>query len=300
MRLSISLPAFEEKCDALVTEGNNIFIIEITETNEALSGFLMEVDNWNEKAKLFLKQSFDPADNNFSRDYVNAYQSATIDKTKLSLSEIKKELESRIQNIQSVKELVKVSDLIINPENPEVLKRKDFAIAQKEDLLLRKLYILYPKGKYYSVRNLFEYNGVQLNGIDDDVNICTPLKQLDDIDFITTPTGAAAKLTETGVKFVEKFILFINQEPLAPVQSTVNTEDKFISILKELNNSGLVKEIVFDEINDLRQLVNKLTPKQWKEVVLGKLVDLGVQQSVKNDILKSIYEKLTNEKVMFN
>ena len=246
-----------------------------------------------------LKQSFDPAENNFSHEYANIYHQTSGDKTQITIPDAKKSLENRIQYIVSVKELVKISDLIINPENPEILKRKDFAIPQKEGFLLTKLYYLYPKGKFYSVKDLFEYNGIIMNSVDDDLKICTPLKQLGDIELINeTPGNVAAKLSESGVKYVEKFILHIPQE--APVQATVNTEDKFTSILSELNKSGLIKEIVFDEINDLRQLVNKLTPKQWKEVVLGKLVDLGVQQSVKNDTLKAIYEKLTDEKVVFN
>ena len=297
MRLTIPLVAFEEKCDSLATDGNNLIQIATVDTHEKLTTFHADVEEWCKQSKLFFQKSFEPADNNFYKEYIYSYPSEVADRALMPMATIQNEISIKVQSIISIKDFVRISDLIINPENPELDKRKEFAIAQKEELLLTKLYSLYPKGKFYSVRNIFEYNGIVMNTADDDVKICDPLKQIGDIEVLDTPLGMAARLTESGVKIVEKLFLHINQEPTT--QPTINAEAKFNAMISELNHAGIVQDIVFDEINDLRQLINKLTPKQWKEVVLGKLVDLGVQQSVKNDTLKLIYERLTNEKVMF-
>jgi len=297
MRLIIPLTTFEEKCDSLATDGNNLIQAANVDTHEKLSLFHSDVAAWDAKSKACFQKSFEPEDNDFYKEYLYSYQSGEGNRSSMPMASIHNEISTKVQAIISIKDFVKISDLIINPENPELNKRKEFAIAQKEELLLTKLYSLYPKGKFYSVRNIFEYNGIAMNSSDDDIKICEPLKQIGDIELLETPQGITAKLTESGVKIVEKSFLHINQDPTT--HPSINAEAKFNAIITELNNSGIVQDIVFEEINDLRQLIYKLTQKQWKEVVLGKLVDLGVQQSVKNDTLKLIYEKLTNEKVVF-
>ncbi len=164
---------------------------------------------------------------------------------------------------------------------------------------MKKLYNLYPKGRHYPVKKLLEYNGITINSDDDDVKIATPLKRLAQIEIVEHPAGIKAKLTEIGVKAVEDFLIH-NDPPKESVKQTdYFIEEKLNSVVDELNKLGLVNDTVFNEINDLRQLSTKLPPKQFREVILGKLVDIGVQESVKNDTLKLIYERLTDHEVVF-
>ncbi|MFN0047598.1 MAG: hypothetical protein ACKVOU_00585 [Cytophagales bacterium] len=298
MRLIIPLQEFEEKCDMMALEGNQLFEKEVTDVQNAINSFHAEVENWDQKLQLFLHKAFEPDLASFHEQYIQAFQSKTTEWHQMPLLEIKNQINIKVQCILDIEEFVKMSDAIINPDDPEVLARKDFAITQKEEFLMKKLYAVHAKGKYYLVRDVFEYNGIAMHSWDEDVKICTPMKHTGDIETIEMPKGIGAKLSEGGMRFVEKFLFHARKEP-AIVPAAV-AEDKFNDILAELNAAGLVQEIVFDEIEDLKQLVNKLTPKQWKEVVLGKLVDLGLQQSIKNDLLKLIYKKLTNETVVFS
>ncbi len=297
MKLTIPLSTFEEKCEAYAHEGNDLSEKE-PPNEERLQECIDTILQWNSNTKSFLQDSFDEHFNNIYREFASSKIILLHKKVDFSTFEtLRDDIKAKVLSLILIKEFVRELDMVVNPDDPEIAKRKEFAITQKEEFLLKKLYNLYPKGKYYPVKILLEYNGIVLNSDVDDAKICNPMQKMGQLDLGVSEYGVTAKITEGGVKYVEESLLRLNTDPLKPLDSAL--ERKFNAVLDELNKQGFVQEIVFDEINDLRQIIHKLTPKQWREMVLGKMVDLGVQQSVKNDILKTIYEKLTDEKVMF-
>ena len=71
-------------------------------------------------------------------------------------------------------------------------------------------------------------------------------------------------------------------------------DERVDEILENLKKLGYGQEIIFDEIQELKELYGKLNKKNWGQVVKGKLVDLALAKLVENDTISYIYEKLTN------
>lgn len=65
-------------------------------------------------------------------------------------------------------------------------------------------------------------------------------------------------------------------------------------MLSKLTKLGYGQEIVFDEINELRSLYTKLSKRSWSQLLKGKLVDLAVDKALSIEVVKSIYEHLTD------
>jgi len=297
MKLLTTLANFEERCKALAQEGKDLCTKEPANI-ERLAEFVESIVAWHHSVETFLQHSFDEQGNAIYLAY-SQINTPLIANNKVNFgnfNDIKEGIQTKVLGLITAKEFLRELDMVVNPDDPEMAKRKEFAITQKEELLLKKLYHLYPKGKFYPVKVLLEYNGIQLNSDDEDIKIAGPMQKMGQLDLQETPYGIAAKITEGGVKYVEETLLRLNNELLNIPDGELETI--FDGVLDELNKQGLMQEIVYDEINDLRQIVGKLTAKQWREMLMGKLVELGVESSVKNDTLKIIYERLTLNEVV--
>jgi len=52
-------------------------------------------------------------------------------------------------------------------------------------------------------------------------------------------------------------------------------------------------EIIYNELQELKDLYQKLSKKQWTQILVGKLIDLSIKGAVGNDFLNKIYKDLT-------
>ena len=76
-------------------------------------------------------------------------------------------------------------------------------------------------------------------------------------------------------------------------QNEINNKiDKIIAIL-EKQNFG--QEILFNELQELKELYPKLSKKNWGQVLKGKLIDLGFAQIINQEIAEKIFTELTNQ-----
>lgn len=77
---------------------------------------------------------------------------------------------------------------------------------------------------------------------------------------------------------------------------TPNEESKLHSklndISEQLHKLGLGQEIIFDEIDSLKNHFN-LGKKTWFQLVKGKVVDLAMEKVLDETIVKEIYSKLS-------
>ena len=55
------------------------------------------------------------------------------------------------------------------------------------------------------------------------------------------------------------------------------------------------QEIIYNELEELKELYIHLNKKNWGELVKGKIIDLGLQQIINEDIMKIIYNSITND-----
>lgn len=70
---------------------------------------------------------------------------------------------------------------------------------------------------------------------------------------------------------------------------------KIDDILSQLIKLGYGQEIIFNEIEDLRNLQTKLSKESWAQLLKGKLVDLILSELLPKNIAKTVYEFLTDE-----
>lgn len=76
-------------------------------------------------------------------------------------------------------------------------------------------------------------------------------------------------------------------------QNEINNKiDEIIAIL-EKQNFG--QEILFNELQELKELYPKLSKKNWGQILKGKLIDLGFAQIINQEIAEKIFTELTNQ-----
>lgn len=82
---------------------------------------------------------------------------------------------------------------------------------------------------------------------------------------------------------------------------STETQDKIFDKLDEmkeiLTKLGFGQEIVFDEIRDAKKLTKKLNRKNWREIITGKLVDLGLNEVISLEMAKEATEFLSGDEM---
>lgn len=73
--------------------------------------------------------------------------------------------------------------------------------------------------------------------------------------------------------------------------------EKINRILEELGKLGFGQEIIYNEIDSFRESSEKLSKKDFKTFVLGKLVELGGAKIINSDLAKLIYKSLFGEEL---
>jgi hypothetical protein len=104
-----------------------------------------------------------------------------------------------------------------------------------------------------------------------------------------------AKLTIQGRKYVESRLrkVVVDYNTINASQNELNK--KVDEIIAGLKKQGLGQEILFDELQELKELYSKLDKKNWGQVLKGKLIDLGLAEVINREIMGDIFKELTNQ-----
>ena len=62
-----------------------------------------------------------------------------------------------------------------------------------------------------------------------------------------------------------------------------------------LIKQGFGQEILFNELQELKDLYPKLNKKNWGQILKGKLVDLGISQIINQEMAEMIFKGLTEQ-----
>lgn len=71
-------------------------------------------------------------------------------------------------------------------------------------------------------------------------------------------------------------------------------DNKLDQVLQHLEKLGLGQEIIFNEIDELRNHTD-LKKKNWKQLLKGKLIDISIAKITDNKTIEWIYKTLTDE-----
>ena len=187
--------------------------------------------------------------------------------------------------LRIVIDYLKISNLNEN----KLLNIKIRSTEDKIDLLLEKLNFLF-SDDYYSISTIFDLNSIVYRTKETEEIAENLFKR----KYITKHGGGYentdfVKITVKGSAYIERKLKSKNKKV-----KDENLDKKLDEVLLRLQKLGFGQEIIFNEIEELRELQTKLSKKSWGQLLKGKLFDLALEKIIDTDTVKLIYEYLTN------
>lgn len=303
--ITIPFTEFKEKTEEFLAKADLLLSERITD-EEQLKLFEEEIKNWDSSTLELLKKSFSEENNSYAHDFKYANSNnyiipnngspvqlpihKIVDDKKIALRQ------KRLQLYGTLK-IVSISDKVLFPDREDLKLRKNYTINEKLKLILSKLYDVHDDC-YYPIKEILENNGVILKTSSEERELAKILENNGYIEILGGLGGFLARLTSEGVMYIEE-----NWEPTKEDYSNINQTSeelnaKIEEIIETLKKQGLGQEILFEELQELKELYTKLNKKNWGQVLKGKLVDIGLAKLVENDTLKFIYENLTDNEFL--
>ncbi|MFH6960638.1 hypothetical protein ACHRV1_24850 [Flavobacterium aquidurense] len=309
MQLVKTWAEFKEQASALIEKG--IQISEVKNYQESYENQEIKVFQWRDELIELFGSSFDEKKNEFTDEIINAFKEKSQPApfkaysyggrqqiirepdTTAKIKDLYQNVDGLLRALKFNLKMLSASDAIIYPEKLKLITRSSYQTDDILELIVEKLYILYDT-YYITLNAVLENNGIQLSRHGDDSDLAKILERKGLVDVLRQ-RQVQVRLTLDGKRYVER-----KQKAVKPNYAKVdeNQEDfnKVIDeILLRLEKLGHGQEIIFDEINELRELHVTLNQKNFGQVVKGKLVDLGLSKLIDNDTLSYIYEKITKE-----
>jgi hypothetical protein len=294
--LIIEFEDFKVKLEDIV-EVANVIINSHVENELDLTRFKKESDNWVTECQKSLSESFSENNNWFIRQFIAGSQGFSMpgnfkrpwqDEIKLERLKMTNRKNNLIVNLK----LVEVCDIIRSKSFDKKI-RAAYSMKQKSDFILEKLYEL-NNDLYYSLSILLEGNGLILKNTSEIFELG---KRLEENGFINSIGGMGSdisgKITVEGSMYVEEKLEKYSENYNDITSDSVEISRAIEHIREELNKLGLGQEIIFNEIDELKDLYTKLNKKNFGQIVKGKLMDLALAKLVENDTIGFIYHELT-------
>lgn len=264
--------------------------------NYNVETFKNDYYDWEQAVENFLKLSILPNCNLFLEILEKKKSSISdelfadfgdLDKNLKEFNKIKRKIQQKKENIQTLIDYINVSDCLKGFDDLRVTD-----IQSKIDFLLSKLNYLYGDN-YYSIKTIFEVNDIEFRK-DEPIELAELLKKRDYVikKELYKDTDEV-KISLKGANYVERKLKSNSNEKNEANGNNIN--GKIDEILETLKKLGYGQEIIFNELDELKDLHSKLTKKNWGQLLKGKLLDLAIDQTISKDTLKFIYESLTNE-----
>jgi hypothetical protein len=298
MKLSVKWEDFASQIDNFATEAKIISDTENSVQNELqLDTLKIDIKAWTTKCYEYLKSSFDSENNEFASSFYSARRDRySLGYQKSDFNQIKKEIcedfNEKVSTLLYYKRILSISDAIIKSDIVELTNRNNYTTEQTLELILEKLYDLFDN-HYHSVTMILEGNGIALRRHGEDREL---LKVLEENGYVSSlhSREVAGQLTISGKMYVEEKRKTYKENYNDINKSQEEIDRQIDEIIEKLTNLGYGQEIIFDEIQELKDLYSTLNKKNWGQIVKGKLVDLALAKLIEADTLSFIYEKLTN------
>jgi hypothetical protein len=167
------------------------------------------------------------------------------------------------------------------------------SIIDKTEFLLNCINKLFGDNSY-SVKTIFDFNKIKYRD-NEPIEIAEDLARR---KYVTVEDRIRSKdkvkISIKGASYVER-----KSKQLKKTKRNDELNNKIDSIIDHLKKLGYGQEIIFDEIEELRELDGKLSKKSWRQLLKSKLFDLAVEEVINKDVAKEIYEYLTKESFKF-
>lgn len=259
--------------------------------NAILSEFIEKSNSLIQKVETHINQYIVPSpdiildllDKGYNSIFDNKYSQYSFNK----VNEVKKEIERLDRFRKSLKLLIgylSITETLFDVNNLVQIE----TISDKNDFILSKLNILFGD-EMYSIYRILEFNNIKYRD-----------KESREIAEDLFRRGYVILKDRYGdsdkVKISVKGASYIERKHKRNKNNKIKSElDKKIdNIIEHLTKLGHGQEIIFNEIDELRDLQYNLPKKTWAQLLKGKLIDLALSKVISTETASSVYEYLVN------
>lgn len=188
---------------------------------------------------------------------------------------------------------------IINVDELSIAKRDYSNWIEVADEFLKSAFNN-PNNEY---RQDFEQDGNAIglyDALNRQINTNHPFYQLGHLQKKCDVKVNNLKTLLTKTKYMASDIETFQANTKKVIDDSFSVEEKNLMnkkidlVLSKVHELHLGQEVIFNEIEELKSLMS-LGKKNWKQVLKGKLVDLGLSKVIDTDTLEWIYNMLTDE-----
>ena len=200
------------------------------------------------------------------------------------IKNIIQDLKDEINGLDYYLKMLFISDAIIRAEEINLEERKNLDTEGRLDLILSKLYELYDDRLYHSIKWILEGNGIKLNNHGEDWDYAKMLENRNLIDTITTIEQSRKAQVTDYTKISSS-----DEELKALIEG----------VLKEVEKLGIGQQIIFDEFDELRDDIPKLSKKSFGQLLKSKLGDLIAARALNKTLASEIFKQFTDQILPF-
>lgn len=197
---------------------------------------------------------------------------------------IEREFTYQKSNLNKVVDYISITDNFVGQENKTITE-----IQEKIDFILEKLKVLF-NDNFYSINTILTLNSIEHRN-DEPEEISEILhKRGYIIKKEKYLPSDEVKISIKGASYIER-----KNKTNSKKKSNTNLNSKIDKIIEKLNELGFGQEVIFNELEELRNLQTKLPKKTWGQLLKGKLLDLALSEIISKETATYIYENLTND-----
>ena len=300
MVLKVKWIDFKNKIEEYEAEGEALVDkYKSSRTEEDLESLKEEKQSWESEVIDYVKTSFEPEHTNFryefkaQRGYNTGFKLGVDQRIKNIIQALKDE----INGLDYYLKMLFISDAIVRPDEINLNERQNLDTEGVLDLILSKLYDLYKDGKYHSIKWILEGNGVKLNhGEDWDYG-----RMLENQGLIDSMNGREvnAKLKLEGKYTIEQARKARVTDYTKISSSDEELKELIKGVLTEVEKLGIGQQIIFDEFDELRDDIPKLSKKSFGQLLKTKLYDLVTAKAFDKAIASDIFKQFTDQILPF-
>ncbi|MBP1838772.1 hypothetical protein [Formosa algae] len=209
------------------------------------------------------------------------------------LTETKSKEQIRQENTNKLKSKThKTIDYLSLIEFPNTYDGALYTINEKKDFILKKLNLVF-NDNYYSLSKILDLNNIEYRQ-GETRELAQDLAKSGYLILFSEYNNNGddyVKLSVKGASYIER-----KTTKKSKKKSQEEIDEKIEKITEMLIKLGYGQEIIFNEMEEIRDLYSKLNNKNWSELVKGKLIDLGLSQVIEKETISKIFETLIDQK----
>jgi hypothetical protein len=298
-KLTIDINEFQDSILNLAAEGATLYKAP-AETDAEFEALRVQFKEWSSKSLTFLQNSFELKANSYADQFDSAsgsmYNFGNQD-LKQKLYSLKQDISAKENALLYTERLVKISDVVNGQNIVDLSSRAKYSTDEKLALILEKLYHVYDD-YYTSIADILTGNGIKLRRRGEDSEFAEILEGNGYINMMPArgmgEDEPFVQLSINGVRYIESQLTIIESNVgSSRNQTTEELEKRMNEVIEKLTTLGYGQEVLFNELQEIKDVFPTLNNKTWRQLIKGKIVDMVVGKVLSVDAAKFVYEHVT-------